>query len=182
MMPNGTNSQHQYKKIFNIKIWNDDQREHIFLNSYIYFSFYSNVGMKIITKIRFEEEKTQKKIFRDNVSDNGYNDDNSNFDYKHEKYLQFEEKVRSENKKIRETKNNYFIQRNINTVSYWNQKKIERREINYNKIRLRIKKTHQKKKKIYKKNMTKVKRYIKRWEVIKKIKVLKCEEYHKLEK
>jgi len=53
--------------------------------------------------------------------------------------------------------------------------------LNYSKIRLRIK-NNKKKNKIYKANITKVKRYIKRWEVIKKIKVLKSQEYHKFEK
>lgn len=64
MMPNALNSQHQYKKIYNIQIWNFDSREHIFQSSYIYFSFYSNVGINIIAKAEFEEEKSHKKVFR----------------------------------------------------------------------------------------------------------------------
>lgn len=60
-MPNALNYQYQFRKANKIQLWNDDPREHIFQNAYVYFSFISNLGISISVKAEFDEDSNKHK-------------------------------------------------------------------------------------------------------------------------
>ena len=106
MMPNASNSQYQFKKVYNFQLWNYDPREHFFQNPFIYFTFYSNAGMKIIVKADFEEDKVPKKIYRHQSTDEvgEFYDEASQEDHDTEKFNRYVSKVLEEDKKSRTIK------------------------------------------------------------------------------
>lgn len=42
-------------------LWNDDVREHVFSNPYVYFSFFSNSGVTISIRAEFNEDNKKSK-------------------------------------------------------------------------------------------------------------------------
>ena len=55
-MPNALDHHYHFKRVSRFVLWNDDVREHVFLNPYIYFSFFSNAGVTISIRAEFNED------------------------------------------------------------------------------------------------------------------------------
>ena len=59
-MPNALDHHYHFKRVTKFVLWNEDVRDHVFSNSFIYFAFYSSTGVNISVRVEFNEDSTVK--------------------------------------------------------------------------------------------------------------------------
>lgn len=182
-MPNALNSQYQFRKVNKIQLWNSDPREHNFSNSYIYFTFSSNSGGFVNVRTEFESDKERRTRNPQQQTDTlYYEDDELTPEASAAKFAEFARKILEDDAKT--PKNDSlkdFVKLNINLASTWSREAHKRLEENAQILKIRIKQTNKKKEKIMIRNIKKNKRYIKRWDVVRKVNNLRNAEFQRME-
>lgn len=154
----------------NFVLWNDDVRDHTFLNPYIYFSFSSNVGVNISVRVEFNDDKAGRKRKRDNssIQEGLYvNDEELQPKATEDQFAIFAQKVLSKQQSPVVAKTKDFINNNIKMSTLWHNESKRRRMLNSQLTQIRIKSTKQKKERIVRSNLMKSQQYLNRWDVIK---------------
>jgi hypothetical protein len=116
------------------------------------------------------------------IATGNYGDENLEYDHEKERYNRLVAGILSENSGARTTKQNEYITRNIKIAANWNIETLRRRQTHQQTTKLRIMKTKKVRSKIVKLDLKKTKRFLNRWDVVRKVNRKKNIEHDRLEK
>jgi hypothetical protein len=116
------------------------------------------------------------------IATGNYGDENLEYDQDKERFNRLVENILDDNSRARTAKQNEYIARNIKIAANWNVETLRRRQTHQQTTKLRILKTKKVRSKIVKLDLKRTKKFINRWDVVRKVNRKKNIEQDRFEK